>query len=370
MEITISHEEIARCNKIAGIRFPEDIQVFTYNNAPLIADVRLKTTFVDGVRIDSPDNYFTFNPDGSRPHDVLFVFTPGEHVPDWDYSKNALLDAARNNPGNIFVDGGCGTGVKACLMGRKLDQESLDNSILLVDPNLRALYTTFMNIRQNEVDSLRYSFHNGTLRSALPGYDQTEIAGAYINPPYQARPEGLNLALHCDGGSDGLKITRELLEDLLPYLADEGTIAVHTKSPAYDNKSGFPVFPLILEDLIEGRILPEELMKDFSIRFSRACEPMDLFDFYRIVYRGKENDFARALADNYPLIDMTLMLITRKKGQKEIYVEEDPMPANPEEIGWGVENGELVSPGHVLWHRLFVPEDYRPTKEILGDRNE
>jgi hypothetical protein len=353
----LSKEEIKRCNSIAEIQFPSEIQTFEYNESPLLADVRLKTVLIDRVRIDFPDNYFTFNPDGSRPNDILFVYTPGEHIPDWDYSKDALIEAARKNKDKRFIDGGCGTGIKACLIGKYLEAEGLDNPILLVDPNQRAIETTLANIRRNNLDLNRYSTHLGTLRSALPKYIEQEIAGAYINPPYQAKPDNINLALHCDGGNDGLKITRELLEDLLPYLADKGTVAVHTKSPAYKDKKGFSIFPLILEDLVEGKIIPKSKIKEYEIRFSRACEPMELFDFYRLIYREKENKFAGDLAAKYPLIDMTLLLITRNKDQTEVSVIEDPKPANPEGIGWGVKDRKLISPGHVLWHRLCTRRD-------------
>jgi hypothetical protein len=343
--------------EIAEVPFP-DVQTRKYNGKPLIADVRANVTEIDGVKIETPDTYFTFNEDGTRPHNILFVYTPGEHVPDWDYSRSALLSAAKNNPGKMFIDGGCGTGVKACLMGKYLDELNLNNPILLVDPNIRAIETTLQNIEKNKIEQNRYSVHHGTLHSALAKFRQTEIAGAYINPPYQARPDNVSLALHCDGGSDGLKITRELLEDLLPYLSDNGTIAVHTKSPAYRNKQGFETYPLILEDLVEGRIVPKENMKEYEIRFSRACSPMSLYDFYRLVYREEENEFARELANKYPLIDMTLLLITRRKGQNKIKVIEDPIPQNPEGVEWGVKNGKMVEQGHVLWHRLFVPRKY------------
>ena len=140
---------------------------------------------------------------------IFCLFIPqGEHVPDWDYTKNPLINAAEQNTDKIIIDGGC-----------------------------------------------------GTLRSALPKYQDQKIAGAYINPPYQARPEHANLALHCDGGHDGLKITRELLEDLIPYLANNGVIAVHTKSPAFKDKNGFAVWPLILDDLVEARIVPKDQIK-------------------------------------------------------------------------------------------------------------
>lgn len=352
----LTQDEIKRCNQIAEIEFPAEIQKFVYNGSLLLADVRLKTTIIDKIRIDYPDNYFTFNPDGARPHDILFVYTPGEHVPDWDYSKDALIDAARENQDTIFIDAGCGTGIKACLMGSYLEKNRLDNKILLIDPNPRAIATTLANIKRNTLDSNRYSTHLGTLRSALPKYNKKEIAGAYINPPYQARPNHIKLALHCDGGIDGLKITRELLEDLLPYMTDKGTVAVHTKSPAYTDKQGFAVFPLILEDLVEGRIIPKEKIQEYEIRFSRACDPMDLFDFYRLVYREKENKFAEELSKKYPLIDMSLLLITRNKGQKEISIIEDHKPANPEGIRWGVEDGKIISQGHVLWHRIISPK--------------
>lgn len=352
----LSNEERDKYDQVAGIKFPPEIQKRTYNGKPLIGDVRLKHTFIDGIKIESPDHYFTFNEDGTRPYDVLFTYTPGEHVPDWDYSRKALLGAARKNPGKLFVDAGCGTGIKACLMGKYLEEDRLDNKILLVDPNERAIETTLRNIQINHLDIKRYLAHHGTLRSSLPVYQNQEIAGAYINPPYQARPDHVKIALHCDGGNDGLKICRELLEDLLPYLTDKGVVAVHTKSPAYENKEGFSVYPLILEDLVEGRIIPKESIQQYEIRFSRACEPMGLFDFYRLVYRERENEFARELADKYPLIDMSLLLITRNKRQKDISIIETTKPANPENTEWGIENRMLVRAGHVLWHRLLVPK--------------
>jgi len=349
-------EDVDVWREIAGVEFPLELGRFFYNQRECIGDARINTTHLDGVEIYTPDTYFTFNPDGSRPDDILFVFTPGEHVPDWEYSKDALLLATQNNPNGIVIDGGCGTGVKACLLGKTLDDNDLDNNILLVDPNPRAITTTMANVKRNNLQD-RFRIHHGTLNSAVGKYRDEEIAGAYINPPYQARPDNVPLALHCDGGEDGLKITRELLRDLLPYLADRGTIAVHTKSPAYADKSGFKTFPLILEDLIEGRIIPKDQMRGFEIRFSRTCDPMDLYDFYRLVYRERENDFAQQLAARYPLIDMTLLLITRKKGQQEINVIEDPKPYNPEGVVWGVKDGKLVEPGHVLWHKLFVPRE-------------
>lgn len=344
-------------DKVAGVNFPEKVQQFEYNGKPLVGDVRTHTTLIDGVEIYTPDYYFSFNPDGSRPNDILFVYTPGEHVPDWDYSREALMEAATKNPGAPFVDGGCGTGVKANLMGKTLSERNLDNPILLVDPNQRAIDTTVANIKRNEISMDRYSTFHGFLHSALPQYQDREIAGAYINPPYQARPEHVEIALHCDGGHDGLKVTRELLVDLMPYLADNGVIAVHTKSPAYANKAGYETYPLILEDIVEGRIIPKEKLNEYEIRFSRACPPMDLYEFYRIVYREKENDFARKLADQYALIDMTLLLITRKKGQDELLVKEDPIPANPEGVEWGYKDGEMVEQGHILWHQLFVKKE-------------
>lgn len=348
--------ELRQMNEISGIELPARINIYRYNNKPLIGDIRLKSATIDGVHIEMPDNYFTFNSDGSRPDDILFVYTPGEHVPDWDYSKEPLMEAARKNPGKKIIDGGCGTGVKATLMGKYLDDRNLDNKILLVDPNRRALETTWENILRNKLNHERYSAHHGTLRSALPKYQNEEIAGAYINPPYQARPNHIKIALHADGGPDGLKVTRELLADLLRYLADGGVVSCHTKSPAYANKNAFAVYPLIVEDLVEGHVIPKDQMREYEIRFSRTCPPMDMYEFYRLVYRDKENAFARQLADQYPLIDMTLLLITRKKGQHQLVVEEDPMPANPEGVEWGYRDGKIVEQGHVLWHQLFVPK--------------
>lgn len=352
-----SPEELQHFSQIAEVNFPEEIQVFEYNNKPLIGDVRTKFVNIDGVHIEMPDHYFTFNSDGTRPNDILFVYTPGEHVPDWDYSREALMEAAAKNPGKKFIDGGCGTGVKATLMGKYLDERHLDNPILLVDPNQRAIDTTLANIKRNGLNQGRYSTFRGFLHQALPEYQDEEIAGAYINPPYQARPEHVDIALHCDGGHDGLKVTRELLTDLMPYLADNGTIAVHTKSPAYKDKEGHETYPLILEDILTGKIIPKEQLGEYEIRFSRACPPMDLYEFYRIVYREHENEFARQLAEQYPLIDMTLLMITRRKGQQEVVVKEDPMPANPEGVEWGYKNGKMVDQGHILWHRLFVPKE-------------
>ena len=348
--------ELQRFNGIAGISFPDRIAHQEYNGKPLVGDVRFKSVTVDGVRIEMPDNYFTFNPDGTRPDNILFVYTPGEHVPDWDYSKEPLLNAAELNPGKPFVDGGCGTGVKATLMGKYLDGRGLDNKILLVDPNMRALETTRQNILRNNLNEKRYEAYHGTLHEVLPKFPSGEIAGAYINPPYQARPEHIDIALHADGGADGLKVTRELLADLLPRLSEGGVIACHTKSPAFENKNGFATYPLIVDDLVEGRIIPKERMNEYEIRFSRACPPMDMYEFYRLVYRDKQNDFAKHLSEQYPLVDMTLLLITRKKGQQGLVVKEDPMPANPEGVEWGYKDGKVVEQGHVLWHQLFVPK--------------
>lgn len=350
----LSKAEKDKFDQIAEVNFPDQIQQFTYNDKPLVGDVRLKWVDIDGVHIEMPDHYFTFNSDGTRPNDILFVYTPGEHVPDWDYSRKALMTAAKANPCKMFVDGGCGTGVKATLMGKYLDNMELNNPILLVDPNQRAIDTTLANIERNGNKKERYRTHHGVLHSALHLYQNQEIAGAYINPPYQARPNHIDIALHCDGGHDGLKVTRELLKDLMPYLADNGVIAVHTKSPAHKNKKGFEIYPLIIEDIMEGKIIPKDQLKEYEIRFSRACPPMDMFEFYRIVYRDQENDFAKQLAKKYPLIDMTLILITRKKKQKKVRLIKDPMPANPEKIEWGYKNGRMVEQGHILWHRLFA----------------
>ncbi|OQB06689.1 MAG: N5-glutamine S-adenosyl-L-methionine-dependent methyltransferase [bacterium ADurb.Bin212] len=354
--VKLSKKEKDSFDRIAEVKLPDKIQQFTYNNKPLLGDVRQKWVDIDGIHIEMPDNYFTFNPDGTRPNDILFVYTPGEHVPDWDYSRQALMNAAKANPGKIFIDGGCGTGVKATLMGKYLDNLGLDNPILLVDPNQRAINATLANIKRNGNKKERYQTHHGFLRSALHLYQDQEIAGAYINPPYQARPDSVEIALHCDGGHDGLKVTRELLVDLMPYLANNGVIAVHTKSPAYNNKSGFETYPLIIEDIMKGKIIPKDKLGEYEIRFSRACPPMNMYDFYRIVYREQENDFAKQLAAKYPLIDMTLILITRKKNQKKVKLIEDNMPENPEKVEWGYKDGKMVDQGHILWHRLFVPK--------------
>ena len=144
----LSEQEKEKFDEIAEVTLPEHIEQFEYNGKPLIGDVRQKWVDIDGVHIEMPDNYFTFNPDGTRPNDILFVYTPGEHVPDWDYSREALMKAAKANPGKMFVDGGCGTGVKATLMGKYLDNLELDNPILLVDPNQRAINTTLANIKR------------------------------------------------------------------------------------------------------------------------------------------------------------------------------------------------------------------------------
>ncbi len=343
-------------DRMAGVPLPDRIEVFQYNGRQLIGDVRLKHVDIDGVCIESPDNYFTLNSDGTRPYDVLFGYTPGEHLPDWDYTREALLGAAALNPGRLIIDGGCGTGIKSVLMGKYLAERGLDNQILLVDPNARAIETSFGNIRLNNLNESRYLSHLGTLRSAVSRYRNQEIAAAYINPPYQAHPPHRPIVLHCDGGSDGLRITRELLEDLMPYMADRGVIAVHTKSPAFEQRRGFSVWPLILDNICEGKIVPNELLNEYEIRFSRSCPPMDLYEFYRLVYRNQENEFARNLADAYPLIDMTLMLLERRNGNTKVTVREDPAPANPEMVDWGYSNGRVVRPGHILWHRLFVPE--------------
>jgi len=156
-----------------------------------------------------------------RPETEILVDVALEHLP---------ADSA-----DTVVDVGCGSGCIAVTMA--MQRSGLQ--VLATDVSLDALSFSRINIARYDVES-RVQLFEGNLLTPLPASDTPTIAGVISNPPYIRDGDMAGLAPEVAeyepsdalvGGSDGLDVIRELVEQSAAHIRPGGFFAVEIDPP-------------------------------------------------------------------------------------------------------------------------------------------
>lgn len=132
-----------------------------------------------------------------------------EYVVGVSPSSTLAATHAPRVPARSALDVGCGQGLHALLAARHCDH------VVATDFNPRALWTTALNARLNEIDNIET--RQGSFLDPVEG-ERFDLV--VINPPYVISPAAR--FMYRDGGFEGDSLSRTLLAELPQHLEDGG----------------------------------------------------------------------------------------------------------------------------------------------------
>lgn len=143
-------------------------------------------------------------------YDSVLPIYPGSGV-------HYLIDHLIVREGDLALDLCTGSGVLGLFAADKAAQ------VIVTDISTRALDFARKNARNNK----NIEFRQGDLFDPVKGDKFDYIV---CNPPFVPIPDGITAALHTNGGTDGLAITRRILEQTEMYLKPNGRMQLYCLS--------------------------------------------------------------------------------------------------------------------------------------------
>ena len=124
--------------------------------------------------------------------------------------------------GGTVLDLCTGSGVLSVFAAEKA------SSVVGVDISTRALQFAALNSQLNGVDH-KIEWRLGDLFSPVRGMRFDAIIA---NPPFEPTPDGCSNYLHSNGGQNGVRVIREIIEHVPEYLEEHGSFQMMAWLPA------------------------------------------------------------------------------------------------------------------------------------------
>lgn len=215
--------------------------------------------------------------------DTLHYLEEDRVLPIIENEQPLICDRLKISPGDLVVDAGTGSGVLALVAA------SRGARVLGVDVLARAVSVAQANAEHNNLTL--DLVHGPYSLNSVPG---NTVDLVVFNPPHNPTPPGVKVAVHANGGEDGLEVFRSFLAAAEIHVKRSGRIVF------FQLTSSRKGMPRVFEDV--RRIFGGK----FTAEFSRILPTVSYEWFLNHLYQSEHRDWIREQTQLFPDLDLIL----------------------------------------------------------------
>ncbi len=225
-----------------------------------------------------------------------------------EVAERYLPNALERSSGDICLDPGCGSAILSIIAAKRFEltfKEKIKR-VVAIDPNEGAIAYARINTELNGLQEL-YDFRVGSYASdSVPRHSAAIISHNVPYHPTSERYAGRPF-VSCDGGVDGQKWLRPFLEYSSQHLAENGVLygIINCRGGKEPEFMGYV----------------RNCYVDDSIYWYPIHKPCSTYGLLEYITRWKESDWARGVAETYPLNHVGIYVIVRDHERKTEFVE-------------------------------------------------